>query len=76
MPTALRIRGFKVFFFSEEGNEPVQVHVWKGGGTAKFWLDPVRLAYAEGFKKQELGTIIRILEAHESELIEAWNELE
>ena len=76
MPTVLRIRGFKVFFFSEEGNEPVHVHVRKGDGVAKFWLDPVRLEYNDGFKKQELRVIIAMLEEHEAELIQAWNEIE
>jgi hypothetical protein len=76
MPTILRVKGFTVFFFSEEGNEPAHVHVRKGGSVAKFWLDPVRLAYNEGFKKQEVGAILGILEAHETELIQAWNEIE
>ncbi len=76
MPTVLRVRGFKFFFFSHEGNEPVHIHVRKGDGAAKFWLDPVSLEYADGFKKQELRAIVRILERHERELIRAWNEFE
>ena len=76
MPTVLRIKGFKFFFFSEEGPEPVHIHVQKGGGTAKFWLAPVRLVHAEGFKKQELRVILKLLEQHELELIRAWNETE
>ena len=76
MPTVLRIRGFKVFFFSEEGSEPVHVHVRKGDAVAKFWLDPVQLEYNDGFKRQELRAIIAILEKHETELIRAWNEIE
>ncbi len=76
MPTVLRVRGFKFFFFSHEGNEPVHIHVRKGDGAAKFWLDPVNLEYADGFKKQELRAIARILERHERELIRAWNEIE
>jgi hypothetical protein len=76
MPTVLRIRGFKFFFFSHEGNEPVHIHVNKGDGAAKFWLGPVKLVYNDGFKKQELRDIIKILERHEAELIRAWNEIE
>jgi hypothetical protein len=76
MPTVLRIRGFKFFFFSQEGNEPTHIHVNKGGGAAKFWLDPVKLSSNDGFKKQELRAIIGILERHETELIRAWNEIE
>ena len=76
MPTVLRIRGFQFFFFSEEGNEPAHIHVRKGGGVAKFWLAPVKLAYNDGFKKQEIGEIVRLLSKHENELIRAWNEIE
>jgi hypothetical protein len=76
MPTVLRIRGFKFFFFSQEGNEPAHIHVSKGGVAAKFWLNPMKLEYNDGFKKQELRAIIEILERHETELIRAWNEIE
>jgi hypothetical protein len=76
MPTVLRIRGFKFFFFSQEGNEPVHIHVKKGDGAAKFWLEPVKLAHNDGFKKPELHDILKILERHEAELIRAWNEIE
>lgn len=76
MPVILRVRGFRVFFFSEEGKKPAHVHVRKGDGVAKLWLNPVRLQYSEGFKKQELRAITQIVEAHEPELIKAWNEIE
>jgi Domain of unknown function (DUF4160) len=76
MPTLLRIRGFKVFFFSEEGSEPVHVHVRRGDGVAKFWLEPVKLVFNDGFKKQELLAIVKILEKHEKELIRKWHEID
>ncbi len=31
MPTILMVRGWRVFFYSEEGNEPVHVHAKKAG---------------------------------------------
>lgn len=76
MPTILRVRGFQFFFFSQEGNEPPHIHVKKGDGAAKFWLDPVRLANSDGFKKPELQAIIEIIKKHEAELLRAWNEIE
>ena len=76
MPAVLRIRGFKFFFYSQEGNEPPHIHVEKGDGAAKFWLDPVKLANNGGFKKSELSAIIVMLERHEAELLRAWNEIE
>jgi hypothetical protein len=47
MPTLLRIEGFRFFFYSNEQDEPPHVHVEKGDGEAKFWLQPVALAYSQ-----------------------------
>jgi len=44
MPTVLRIGPYRFFFFSNEGNEPPHVHVERDDNTAKYWLDPVRVA--------------------------------
>ena len=30
MPTVLYIRGWRFFFYSDEGNEPIHIHVQKG----------------------------------------------
>ncbi|MBI3682024.1 MAG: DUF4160 domain-containing protein [Acidobacteria bacterium] len=38
MPTLLRVRGYRFFFFSLEGREPPHMHVAHGGRYAKFWL--------------------------------------
>ncbi|MBI4007657.1 MAG: DUF4160 domain-containing protein, partial [Planctomycetes bacterium] len=44
MPTILRIKGYRFFFFSLEGREPPHIHVEHAGKYAKFWLEPVELA--------------------------------
>jgi hypothetical protein len=54
MPTVARINGFRFYFYSHEPNEPPHVHVDRAGASAKFWLDPVALARAVGYKPQEL----------------------
>ena len=76
MPTVLRVRGFRVGFYSSEPDEPAHVHVHKAGHEAKFWLAPVQLSWNKGFREAELRDIARILEANENQLIEAWNETE
>ncbi|MBN1342891.1 MAG: DUF4160 domain-containing protein [Phycisphaerae bacterium] len=38
MPTILQIRGWRVFFYSDEGDEPMHVHARKGESECKFWL--------------------------------------
>ncbi|MEO6184429.1 MAG: DUF4160 domain-containing protein [Verrucomicrobiota bacterium] len=76
MPTVLRVKGFRIGFYSSEPDEPAHVHVHKGGNEAKFWLAPVQLSWNKGFREAELRAIARILAAHETELMEAWNETE
>ncbi len=76
VPTVLRVKGYRVGFYSSEPDEPPHVHVQKSGNEAKFWLGPVQLSWNKGFREAELREIIRILEAHEAELLDAWNETE
>jgi hypothetical protein len=52
----------------------VHVHVAKAGNEAKFWLDPVSLAWSRGFRAHDLGEIVEILENHQQNLINTWNE--
>jgi len=61
-PTILRERGFRFFFYSNEGIEPPHVHVVKAGREAKIWLQPkVSVAENYGFSRKELNTILEIV---------------
>ena len=74
MPTVLRQAGYRLYFYSQEPNEPAHVHVDKGGCTAKFWLEPIGLARSVGFAAKEINAISRLVRANREQLIEAWNE--
>jgi hypothetical protein len=74
MPTVLREGRYRFYFFSNEGQEPPHIHIKAGSDQAKFWLDPINLASNFGFRAHELSQIERIVEQHQTELIEAWNE--
>jgi hypothetical protein len=74
MPTVLRVGRFRFFFYSNEGQELPHVHVKSGGDEAKFWLEPIDLATNHGFNGSELNEIGRLVEEHQLELLEAWNE--
>lgn len=74
MPTVLRIDGYRFFFFSNEGNEPVHIHVESGDGYCKFWIKPVSLAYSTGYHSAELNKIRKLVEEHSKEIEENWNE--
>ena len=41
-PKAIKpnIEGYAFYFFSNENNEPAHVHVRKGDGLVKYWLEP------------------------------------
>jgi hypothetical protein len=67
MPTVFRERGFRFFFYSNEGNprEPVHVHVEKDGIEAKFWLRPqVQVAYNDGYDARTLRDLLWVVMAN------------
>ena len=77
MPTVLRARGFRFFFYSNEGQprEPPHVHVEQGEREAKFWLRPsVHLAYNDGFSARALRELLTLIEANRERIEKAWNE--
>jgi hypothetical protein len=75
MPTLLRVEGFRFFFFSNEGQEPPHVHVRKGDGLAKLWLEPVRLVYADGLSPAELRRVRELTREHVDTFVERWHEV-
>ena len=74
MPTVLRVDGHRFFFFSNEGREPLHIHVEKAGSYAKFWIDPVVLASSSGYNARELTVVRKLVEEKGSRLEEKWNE--
>ena len=64
MPTVMRIDGYRFCVCSNEGNEPVHIHVESGDGYCKFWLKPVSLAYSTGYNSSELNKIRKMVEEH------------
>ena len=40
MPTILFIRGWRLFFYSNERNEPPHIHARRGDTECKYWLHP------------------------------------
>ena len=74
MPTIFIIHGFRFFFFSNEGTEPIHIHVEKAGKVCKFWLKPISLARNYKFTGTELKKIMDIIENHKNEIEEKWND--
>jgi len=77
MPTVFLHRGFRFFFYANEGTprEPVHIHVEKDGVEAKFWLRPdVRVAYNDGYDARTLRELVEIVEANRVRIERAWND--
>ncbi len=73
MPTVLLWNGYRFYFFSNEGHEPLHIHVDKNGRSAKFWLDPVELARNFGFSQTELRVVEDKVREEQQRFFEAWH---
>jgi len=71
-PVVLRSGPYRFYFYSHEPNEPPHIHVDRDDCSAKFWLEPVSLAYNLGFSPRELRRIETIIAEHREPLREAW----
>jgi len=74
MPVALRVKGYRFFFFSLEGHEPPHIHIEQAERFAKFWLNPISLVKSHGFRSNELSEVQKIVEENWDILLEKWNE--
>ncbi|HEU0075577.1 MAG TPA: DUF4160 domain-containing protein [Dehalococcoidia bacterium] len=74
MPTVLRFEAYRFFFYSADGDEPPHIHVERGAGHAKYWLEPVRLQGSSGFRPAELRRIARLVEDNVASILRAWHE--
>ncbi len=74
MPTLLRVGKFRFFFFSNETNEPMHIHVESDDKYAKFWLEPVQLAKSVGYSAKELNEIKKLVVGNVNIFKERWYE--
>lgn len=75
MPQVFREDGWVASFYSNEGTEPIHVHMRKGAGEAKFWVSPgVALAASEALKVKQLAEAEALVEKHAEAIVRKWNE--
>jgi hypothetical protein len=74
MPTILRWRGRRFYFYSSDGDELPHGHVDHGGRTIKVWLGTPRIAYNDGYAMREVTSILNVVERNRERLLEAWRE--
>ena len=76
MAKVIAAHGYRLFFYSNEGlpREPVHVHVRRGSGLAKVWLEPhIEIAECLGFARNEKAKLLRIVADHEELTREIWH---
>jgi hypothetical protein len=75
MPKVLFFKGYEFFFYSNEGNEPMHIHVGKAGAIGKIWLEPkVEVCYLYGFSPKERKEILFIVHDQLVLFRRFWNE--
>ncbi|MEI8241879.1 MAG: DUF4160 domain-containing protein [bacterium] len=73
MPTIIQIKGYRLFFVSFDGSEPIHVHVRRGDFSAKMWLSPLRVAWSE-FRPHENRELLHLVKENESRIREKWHD--
>ena len=75
MPTLLSKNGLRFSFYSNESNEPAHVHVTKGNGNGKIWLEPsVATAYLHNFTNSDVRSIEEIIAENAAAFKKKWDE--
>lgn len=79
MPKALLdFLGYSFFFWSNEGNEPIHIHVCKGApspNATKFWItkNGIELVHNKSqIPESDLKKIVRYILQNRSRIITAW----
>ena len=77
MPTILRIRGWRLFFYANEGDEPMHVHAHKAEAECKFWLDAalfdIEEEWSHGLTPRLRREIRKIIFDHFELIVDEWN---
>lgn len=74
MPTILKYRSYRFYFYSHENNEPPHIHIDKDDSCAKFWILPITLSSNYGFTKKELREIEKVISINQEFMLEKWRE--
>lgn len=77
MPTILIIAGWRLFFYSNKGNEPIHIHAEKADMECKFWIDVENYELSEDFSfnltPQAKREIKKIIYEHFDYIVSEWN---
>lgn len=77
MPVVFKYKGFRFFFYSNEGDprEPLHIHVRKGEAVAKFWLEPESsVAESYALSPAELKELLNVGQKNMEQIRRFWDE--
>ncbi len=73
-PVVLRSGPYTVVIYTRD-HAPAHVHVKSAGKEARIALDPVEVMDNYGFKPGEIRAILKLIQAHQDELLTRWKEI-
>lgn len=77
MPTILFIYDWRLFFYSNEGSEPMHVHAQKGETECKFWIladeVEIREVFAYNMTSAARREVKKIIYQHFDLIVNSWN---
>jgi hypothetical protein len=78
MPTVLQTNGWRLYFYANEGSEPMQVHADKAEMKCKFWLHAdryeVELAWARNLGPPDLRQVHKLIYLNFEQIEAAWHD--
>jgi hypothetical protein len=76
MPTVLFKNGWRFFFFANEGDEPIHIHVVKADKSCKFFLNEKDIELSLSSKRNMIGKDLKevkeIIFENFNYIIESW----
>jgi hypothetical protein len=80
MPTVLVLLGWRLFFYANEGNEPIHIHCKSGDKECKFWIDvenfDIQEAFALNLSPRDKRQIRKIIFEHFDYIVDQWQEFQ
>lgn len=80
MPTVLFINGWRLFFFADEGNEPIHIHAEKAEKSCKFFLDvesiDLRKRYSKNMNNKDLKQVKEIIFNNFNYIVDQWEKFQ
>ena len=77
MPTILLVQGWRLFFYLNEGNEPMHVHARKAESQCKFWVNAdmyeIEEAWSYNLTPRLRREVRKIIFEHFDLIVQEWN---